>query len=156
MNKVNGIAPARTTARGAAEGSRHATGSRVTATETPTRTFPLARARRAASEASLRPSPGSFRGEGPARSARERASAVEGGGARVYLSGEWPRTDPPIFIALPRDNPVTRTLAAALLGLSLAAQAAHAQAPRITERGDPSVRDDTLYRLAVKASDYPD
>ena len=51
---------------------------------------------------------------------------------------------------------MTRTLAAALLGLSLAAQAAHAQAPRITERGDPSVRDDTLYRLAVKPADYPD
>jgi transglutaminase-like putative cysteine protease len=56
---------------------------------------------------------------------------------------------------LPRQL-VTRTLAAALLGLSLAVQAAHAQAPRITERGDPSVRDDTLYRLAVKAADYPD
>jgi hypothetical protein len=51
---------------------------------------------------------------------------------------------------------VKRTFAAALLALTLAAQAAHAQAPRITERGDPSVRDDTLYRLAVKASDYPD
>jgi len=51
---------------------------------------------------------------------------------------------------------VTRTLAAALLGLCLAVPAAHAQAPRITERGDPSVRDDTLYRLAVKPADYPD
>lgn len=51
---------------------------------------------------------------------------------------------------------MTRTLAAALLAASLAAPSALAQAPRITERGDPSVRDDTLYRLAVKASDYPD
>lgn len=48
-----------------------------------------------------------------------------------------------------------RTLAA-LLGLSLAASAVHAQAPRITERGDPSVRDDTIYKLAVKPADYPD
>jgi transglutaminase-like putative cysteine protease len=44
----------------------------------------------------------------------------------------------------------------ALLGLSLAASAAAAQAPRITERGDPSIRNDTLYRLAVKPEAYPD
>jgi transglutaminase-like putative cysteine protease len=43
----------------------------------------------------------------------------------------------------------------ALLALSLAATAAAAQAPRITERGDPSVRNDTIYR-SVKAEDYPD
>ncbi|HET7461216.1 MAG TPA: DUF3857 and transglutaminase domain-containing protein [Longimicrobium sp.] len=48
-----------------------------------------------------------------------------------------------------------RTLAL-LAALSLAAPALHAQAPRITERGDPSVRDDTLYRLAAKPADYPD
>lgn len=48
-----------------------------------------------------------------------------------------------------------RTLAL-LAALSLAAQSLHAQAPRITERGDPSVRDDTLYRLAAKPEDYPD
>ncbi|HYJ78798.1 MAG TPA: DUF3857 and transglutaminase domain-containing protein, partial [Longimicrobiaceae bacterium] len=44
----------------------------------------------------------------------------------------------------------------ALLGLTLIASAASAQAPRITERGDPSVRDDSIYRLAVRAEDYPD
>ncbi|MDB4948245.1 MAG: hypothetical protein JWM27_894 [Gemmatimonadetes bacterium] len=44
----------------------------------------------------------------------------------------------------------------AVLALLLAASAAAAQAPRITERGDPSVRSDTLYRLAVKQADYPD
>jgi hypothetical protein len=44
----------------------------------------------------------------------------------------------------------------ALLGLSLVAGAAAAQAPRITERGDPSVRSDTIYRLAVKPEQYPD
>jgi hypothetical protein len=44
----------------------------------------------------------------------------------------------------------------ALLGLSLAASALNAQAPRITERGDPSVKDDTIYRLAVRPEDYPD
>ena len=48
-----------------------------------------------------------------------------------------------------------RTLAA-LVALSLSAQALHAQAPRITEAGDPSVRDDSIYKLAVKPADYPD
>lgn len=48
-----------------------------------------------------------------------------------------------------------RTLAL-LAALSLAAPALHAQAPRITERGDPSVRDDTLYRLAARPQDHPD
>lgn len=48
-----------------------------------------------------------------------------------------------------------RTLAV-LAALSLAATALHAQAPRITERGDPSVRDDSLYKLVVKPADYPD
>lgn len=48
------------------------------------------------------------------------------------------------------------TFAAPLLALALAAPALHAQAPRITEQGDPSVRDDTLYRLAVKPEEYPD
>ncbi|MGH7753787.1 MAG: DUF3857 domain-containing protein, partial [Gemmatimonadales bacterium] len=31
-----------------------------------------------------------------------------------------------------------------------------AQAPRITPAGDPSVRNDTIYRLAVNPADYPD
>src|SRR5580765_3005160 len=31
-----------------------------------------------------------------------------------------------------------------------------AQAPRITPSGDPSVRNDTIYRLAVNPADYPD
>lgn len=44
-----------------------------------------------------------------------------------------------------------------LLGLSLAAAApAAAQAPVITEQGDPSVRADTIYRLAVDPADYPE
>ncbi|MBW3571872.1 MAG: DUF3857 domain-containing protein [Gemmatimonadetes bacterium] len=44
-----------------------------------------------------------------------------------------------------------------LLGLSLAAAAsAAAQAPVITEAGDPSVRADTIYRLAVDPADYPE
>ncbi|HEU0053056.1 MAG TPA: DUF3857 domain-containing transglutaminase family protein, partial [Longimicrobium sp.] len=42
------------------------------------------------------------------------------------------------------------------LALALVAAGASAQAPRITERGDPSVRDDSLYKLAVKAEDYPE
>jgi hypothetical protein len=46
-----------------------------------------------------------------------------------------------------------------LLGvLSLAAVAATlpAQAPHITAAGDPSIRSDTIYRLAVAPADYPD
>lgn len=40
--------------------------------------------------------------------------------------------------------------------LLLLAAPALAQAPRITPAGDPSVRNDTLYRLAVNPVDYPD
>ena len=43
-----------------------------------------------------------------------------------------------------------------LLLLAVCASTAVAQAPVITPAGDPSVRDDTIYRLAVKAADYPD
>ncbi|HEU0302591.1 MAG TPA: DUF3857 domain-containing protein, partial [Longimicrobium sp.] len=46
-------------------------------------------------------------------------------------------------------------ITATLLGLCLAAPAA-AQAPVITEQGDPSVRADTIYRLAVDPADYPE
>src|SRR5215207_7718134 len=49
--------------------------------------------------------------------------------------------------------------AAALVTLPLplvGAPALAAQAPRITPRGDPTVRDDTLYRLAVKPEAYPE
>src|SRR5207244_4260863 len=31
-----------------------------------------------------------------------------------------------------------------------------AQAPQITPAGDPSIQADTIYKLAVKASDHPD
>jgi hypothetical protein len=43
-----------------------------------------------------------------------------------------------------------------LLALSLAAVPAAAQAPVITPEGDPSVRSDTIYRLAVDPADYPE
>jgi Domain of Unknown Function with PDB structure (DUF3857)/Transglutaminase-like superfamily len=43
-----------------------------------------------------------------------------------------------------------------LLALSLAAAPAAAQAPVITPDGDPSVRSDTIYRLAVDPADYPE
>ena len=43
-----------------------------------------------------------------------------------------------------------------LLLLAVCASTALAQAPIITPAGDPSVRSDTIYRLAVKAADYPD
>jgi len=44
----------------------------------------------------------------------------------------------------------------ALLCLPLLASTALAQAPVITPAGDPSVRADTIYRLAVNPADYPD
>jgi uncharacterized protein DUF3857/transglutaminase superfamily protein len=40
--------------------------------------------------------------------------------------------------------------------LALVARPAITQAPRITPAGDPSVRNDTLYSLAVNPADYPD
>ena len=44
-----------------------------------------------------------------------------------------------------------------VFGLVLAAVAgpAAAQSPRITSAGDPSVRPDTIYRLAVDPADHP-
>lgn len=45
---------------------------------------------------------------------------------------------------------------AALAAVPLAASSLAGQAPRITEAGDPSVRNDTIYKLAVKPADYPD
>jgi transglutaminase-like putative cysteine protease len=44
----------------------------------------------------------------------------------------------------------------ALLLLPLLASTALAQAPVVTPAGDPSVRNDTIYRLAVNPADYPD
>lgn len=51
-----------------------------------------------------------------------------------------------------------RSLLPLLVGLALAASAipAAAQAPVITERGDPSVRSDTVYALAVAPEDHPE
>jgi transglutaminase-like putative cysteine protease len=45
---------------------------------------------------------------------------------------------------------------ATLALLAATATTAAAQAPVITPAGDPSVRNDTLYRLAAKPADYPD
>ena len=47
------------------------------------------------------------------------------------------------------------SLVAGITALVLAAPLT-AQAPKITPKGDPSVRNDTIYSLAVKAEDYPD
>ncbi|HUL02898.1 MAG TPA: DUF3857 domain-containing protein [Gemmatimonadales bacterium] len=44
----------------------------------------------------------------------------------------------------------------AILFLMAVAGAASAQAPRISVRGDPSIDDDTIYKLAVDPRDYPD
>jgi len=43
-----------------------------------------------------------------------------------------------------------------LILLAVSASAALAQAPAITPAGDPSVRNDTIYRLAVNPADYAD
>lgn len=49
-----------------------------------------------------------------------------------------------------------RTAAPAALITILAASAALAQAPRITPQGDPSVKDDTIYKLMVDPKQYPE
>lgn len=51
----------------------------------------------------------------------------------------------------PRPLPLLAAIAAALIAAPVAAQA-----PKITPKGDPSVRNDTIYSLAVKAEDHPD
>jgi transglutaminase-like putative cysteine protease len=51
---------------------------------------------------------------------------------------------------------VARTSSAASLLLSLLAASAAAQAPVVTPKGDPSVKSDTIYQLAVNPADYPD
>ena len=40
--------------------------------------------------------------------------------------------------------------------LAFVARPVIAQAPKITPAGDPSVRDDTIYKLAINPADYPD
>ena len=44
----------------------------------------------------------------------------------------------------------------ALICTALLAASASAQAPSITPAGDPSVKSDTIYKLAVNPADYPD
>src|SRR5690349_23355239 len=48
-----------------------------------------------------------------------------------------------------RDPPTMRSCSLALFYLFLSTAPVHGQAPRITPDGDPSVRSDTIYRLAV-------
>jgi transglutaminase-like putative cysteine protease len=48
------------------------------------------------------------------------------------------------------------TLSLAIALAALGASRADAQAPRVTAAGDPSVKSDTIYALAVKPSDYAD
>lgn len=43
-----------------------------------------------------------------------------------------------------------------LLSVALTPVPVRAQAPVISTAGDPSVQNDSIYRLAVKADDYPD
>ncbi len=50
---------------------------------------------------------------------------------------------------------LSRTRLAAVL-LAVSASLATAQAPRITPRGDPSVRADTIYKLAIDPADRPE
>src|SRR5437773_11332348 len=58
-----------------------------------------------------------------------------------------------------RPRPHSRMLAVLTRSLALLlamAAPALAQAPRITPAGDPTVRNDTIYRLAVNPADHPD
>src|SRR5919201_3256620 len=48
-----------------------------------------------------------------------------------------------------------RRLCLAVVCLALTTRA-FAQAPRITPSGDPSVKNDTIYKLAVNPADHPD
>jgi transglutaminase-like putative cysteine protease len=48
-----------------------------------------------------------------------------------------------------------RWIAAAVV-VAAGVRTAGAQAPRITPRGDPTIRDDTIYSLAVNPADHPD
>ena len=48
------------------------------------------------------------------------------------------------------------TLSLAITLGALCALGAGAQAPRVTPAGDPSVKSDSIYALAVKPSDYAD
>jgi len=50
----------------------------------------------------------------------------------------------------------TAAPAALLLSLLAASTLSLAQAPRITPKGDPSVKDDTIYKLAVDPKQYPE
>jgi hypothetical protein len=49
-----------------------------------------------------------------------------------------------------------RTVRLAIAATLVAASPLLGQAPRITPQGDPSVRNDTIYRLAVDPADHPD
>ena len=53
-------------------------------------------------------------------------------------------------------TPMSGALVVALAASLLAAPGAHAQAPRVTPAGDPSVKSDTIYRLAVRPEDHPE
>ena len=52
--------------------------------------------------------------------------------------------------------PIMALVTAIAPAMLLLAASAAAQAPRITPRGDPSVRSDTIYKLAVKPADHPE
>ncbi len=57
---------------------------------------------------------------------------------------------------MPRRPPLLAAAAAALALGPAAGRGAAAQSPVVTPAGDPSVRSDTVYRLAGKPSDHPD
>ena len=42
------------------------------------------------------------------------------------------------------------------IAILLTAVSSNAQSPRVTPAGDPSVKSDTIYKLAVKPADYAD
>src|SRR5260221_878929 len=64
------------------------------------------------------------------------------------------RTAPNLFADSAGGTPVMRSLSLVLV--PILATGALAQAPVVGPRGDPSIRNDTIYHLVVSPADYPD
>src|SRR5215468_9246404 len=72
-------------------------------------------------------------------------------GEHTLVAADAGRQSPPDFLI--QKEPMLRRTAFLVL---IAGISAGAQAPKITQQGDPSVNRDTIYKLAVKAEDHPE
>lgn len=74
------------------------------------------------------------------------------------MTARHARGDPAVHGVSPSLQPVVSVMRfpSFLFALAVVTAGARAQAPRITPAGDPSVRSDTIYSLAVKPADHPD